>query len=116
MADKEGNKTGGRQKGTPNKKTEELMDISKRLKVNPFEILLLFAKGDWKALGYKSEKVTKYFGENKSEEYVISPELRSQSAGKAVEYLYPKRKATEMTLNADPITEITRTVLTKKVE
>jgi len=115
MADKAGNKTGGRQKGTVNKKTEELMDISKRLKVNPFEILLLFAKGDWKALGYKAETVTKYYGETSNEEYVISPELRSQSAGKAVEYLYPKRKATEMTLNADPITEITRTVLSKKV-
>lgn len=106
----------GRKKGTPNKRTIEAQATAERLGVDPFELLLLFAKGDWKKLGYKSETTTKYFGEYSIEEPVISPELRQSSAGKAAEYLYPKRKAIEQTINDSTVTHITRTVITKPVE
>jgi hypothetical protein len=105
----------GRKKGTPNKKTVEAQEIAKRLKCDPFELLILYAKGDWKALGYKSETVTKFIGNNMVEEPVISAELRATSARNACEYIYPKRKAIEQSIAEDTITHITRTILTKKV-
>lgn len=74
-------KTGGRKKGCPNKKTQELRECAERLGVNPFEVLLLFAEGNWKALGY-----------NRS---VIAPPVRARAAAEACQYLHPKRKAIE---------------------
>lgn len=90
---------GGRKKGTPNKKTQALLEKAKELGVDPFEILLLFAKGDWKALGYDSPEkviaVTKDGQEVFSDR--ITAELRQKSAKDAAEYLYAKRKALEVT-------------------
>lgn len=88
-------KTGGRTKGVPNKKTQELHEIAEELGCNPFMVLLHFAKGDFEALGYDEHQsmVTK------SGEVVmvltIPPELRQKSAKDACEYLHPKRKAVE---------------------
>lgn len=91
-------KTGGRQKGTPNAKSIEARALADRLGVDPLEILLLFAKGDWKALGYKDEtyRVEQAGGVVNSVLYV-SPETRANSAAKACDYLYAKRKAVEVT-------------------
>lgn len=98
MANKEGDKTGGRTKGTPNKTTQELMDIADKLECNPFEVLIHFAKGDFEALGYPKEKVVA-ISENGEEIRApsISPELRQKSAKDACEFLFPKRKAIEHT-------------------
>lgn len=74
-------KYGGRQKGTPNKKTVALQEIAARLDVDPFEIVLLFAKGDFITLG---------IGE-------VTPEQRLKAAIEASSYLHPKRKAIEHT-------------------
>lgn len=76
---------GGRQKGTPNKKTVHLRIRARELGVDPFEIVLLYAKGDYKTLGYKK-------GE-------ISPALRAQMAAEALEYLESKRKAVEHSID-----------------
>lgn len=91
-------KMGGRVKGVPNKKTTTLIQKCEELKVDPFEILLLFAKGDWKALGYPMSKQVKSYTQSGEaiEEDVISPELRGQCAKEACQYLYPKRKAVEL--------------------
>lgn len=105
----------GRKKGTPNRKTIEAQAIADRLKVDPFELLLLYAKRDWKRLGYKSEVTIKYIGDNIVEEPVISPELAASSASKACEYLLPKRKSVEVTGDALIVTHIERTVISKKV-
>lgn len=89
-------KYGGREKGTPNKKTNELMEKAKQLKCDPFEILCYFALGDWKKLGYKDEYT--YAPTQKGEvieKHVISPEIRQKAASEAAQYLYPKRKAIE---------------------
>lgn len=93
------NNPNGRPKGSVNKKTQELMDKAAELGVNPFEILLLFAKGDYEALGYEKYQF-KRFGENVVEELTISPDLRAKCAEKACEYLYSKRKAIE--IETDP--------------
>jgi len=89
-------KAGGRQKGTPNKKTNELFEIADRIGVNPFEVMCMFAAKDWKGLGYSSEyetKVTKDGGTLEVER--IGPDLRIHAAKEAAKYLYPQRKAVE---------------------
>lgn len=89
-------KTGGRKKGSPNKPTRELKEIAADLGVDPFEVLLHFAKGDFAALGY-DECVTKYTKAGDSyEEPTIGPELRQKAAKDACEYLYPKLKSIEL--------------------
>lgn len=116
MAKGQTNNPNGRPKGALSKKTVEARAIANRLKCDPFEILLLFAKGDWKKLGYPAATQTKSYGEKLIEEPTISPDLRAASAGKAIEYIYPKRKSVEQTLDPETISHITRTVLTKPVE
>lgn len=108
-------KYGGRVKGSKNLPTNHLFFMADKLNVDPFKVLLMFAAGDYKGLGYKEEKTTKFIGENSYEEYTISPELRMSAASKACEYLYPKRKAIEHSIDQEAITGITRTILTKKV-
>jgi uncharacterized membrane-anchored protein len=86
------NNPNGRPKGSVNRKTQELFDTCDRLGIDPFEGLLLFAKGDYEALGY--EKMTmKGTGEYASWELTISPELRAKCLEKACEYLYAKKKS-----------------------
>lgn len=89
MASKDGKKTGGRKKGTPNKFTQDLHELAQEMGVNPFEVLLNFAKGDYKALRLPE---TTAFGSP-----TIPPELRQKAAKDACEYLFPKRKAIEHT-------------------
>lgn len=69
-----------RQKGTPNRKTDELMAIAKRLKVSPFEVLCLFAGGRNAELGYAQ----------------LDPGVRMKAAAEAAKYLYPQRRAVEV--------------------
>lgn len=86
----------GRKKGTPNKNTQTLLEKARELGVDPFEVLLLFAKGDWKALGYASEMTDRPTQHGVIMEYTISPELRKSAASDANQYLHPKRKAVEL--------------------
>lgn len=95
MANTTGRKHAGRQKGTPNRKTQDLHELAERLNVNPFEILLHYASRNYQALGLP-EKTLKFYGEFPSEEYTISPELSQKSAKDACEYLFPKRKSVEV--------------------
>lgn len=89
----------GRKKGQKNKDSIPLEEKCKELGVDPFEILLHFASGNWKKLGYKSETKT-IFGNNFSnEEYNIEPSIRSKAAAEACQYVYSKRKAIDVTHN-----------------
>lgn len=51
--DKNGNKTGGRQAGTPNKKLQFLHDKAEELGVCPVTMALLMVRGDRRDLGYE---------------------------------------------------------------
>lgn len=111
MADKEGQKTGGRVKGVPNKSTQDLHEIAERLGVNPFEILLHYANGNAEALGLScgstlSDMLADQLDGEDLERVKeleakltnpISAELRQKSAKDACEYLFAKRKAIEHT-------------------
>ena len=88
----------GRKPNTPNKATQTLIEKCAKLKCDPFEILLLFANGDWKALGYEEAQKIKGYTQDGSPIYEdrISEELRQKSARDACEYIHPKRKAMEL--------------------
>jgi hypothetical protein len=84
----------GRKKNTPNKVSIPLQELSQEMGVDPFEILLLFAAGDWKKLGYQQEIIIKHGAQGvQNEEYVIQPHVRAKAAAEAAQYLYPKLKA-----------------------
>lgn len=95
-------KSGGRKKGTPNAKTFNAKAIAEELGVDPFRLLLLFASGDFKSLGYEAEL---YHAEKPDGTvtmgYVITPELRAKCASEATKYLYPQRKAVELSNGAE---------------
>lgn len=98
MAAPKGHKRyGGRQKGTPNKESLPLEQKAKDLGVDPFDILLKFAAGNWKDLGYENEC---YFMEKPDGAvkmgYTITPEMRLKAASEACQYLLPKKKAVEL--------------------
>lgn len=91
-------KTGGRQPGTPNKKTVELQEIASKFQYHPFEIMMMYAHRDHKALGLPEYKIVGYSQDGSPIEALsISAELQQKSAKDANEYLAPKRKAIEHT-------------------
>jgi hypothetical protein len=94
----------GRPKGSASKITLSIKEKSEQLGCDPFEILLHFAKGDWKALGYESDHILKPGGGGEVFPVpMISAEMRLKAASDACQYLYPKRKAIEGSLNVtDP--------------
>lgn len=94
----------GRKKGTPNKDSLPLEQKAKELGIDPFEILLRFAAGDWEGLGYDNEcYISENAGGSTKIGYTIPPELRSKAAAEASQYLYPKKKALEIASGTDGI-------------
>src|SRR5579863_2863290 len=94
----------GRKKGTPNKWTRKVEDIALKYKLDPFEVLLMFACADWKALGYDSDvyHVEKPDGSVKMG-YVISPEMRLKAAEAAARYLYSTKQSVALGTNESGI-------------
>lgn len=91
-----GVKTGGRKKGTPNKRSLEIEAICEKLDCNPFEILLLFAKGDAKALGYMGATPG-------APAPTIAQDIRAKAAAEASKYLYSQKKAVELSTGDEGI-------------
>lgn len=86
----------GRKKNSINKDSIPLLEKAKELNIDPFEILLHFAAGDWEKLGYESKTITIYGAHNvTNEEFTIQPGIRAKAAAEACQYLYPKRKSIE---------------------
>lgn len=91
-----GKKTGGRVKGTLNKASQSVRERAEALGVDPFAILCMFAKGDWKGLGYQAATRVYFTPQGlEVEEDVIKPDMRLKAASEATQYLEPKRKAVE---------------------
>lgn len=112
-----GHKNAGRPKGSKNKGTLELEAKMKRLGVDPFEVLLLFAGGCWQKLGYASEMMEIKNKDYSNYEYTIDPQVRSKAAAEACQYLFPKRKAVELDIqNADEARQAVRDEIQKLKE
>lgn len=79
------------------------MEKARELRVDPFEILLLFAKGDWKALGYPSEWDDKISNDVLYQVRIIEPRDRIVAAKEACKYIYPQRKAIDLTTDDERI-------------
>lgn len=90
-------KLGGRQAGTQNKRTLMVKAIADKVQVDPLEVIMRFAAGDWAGLGYKEEH---YFYETNSGaikmEFVITPEMRLSAAKDAATYLYARKKEADI--------------------
>lgn len=89
-------KTGGRRSGTPNKDNIDLQRISEELGISPFKILLHYAAGNWKELGFKDEYELRVSRGEAYHVLTIDPSVRVKAAAHACEYLYPKRKSVEI--------------------
>lgn len=73
--DKKGNKTGGRTKGTPNRRTQEVIDILNRLNCSPIEGLVNIAT-------IAMEK----------QDYALAGNMYKELS----QYMFPKRRAVEV--------------------
>lgn len=95
-----GTKTGGRQKGTPNKRSTKAMKLAEELGVDPLKVILLFVKGDWEALGLDEfeMKVTK---DGSFPVRTITADMRLNAARDAAKYIYPQLKALELSVDSD---------------
>lgn len=91
MANKTGTKPkgSGRTKGTPNKRTQNAKELAEQLGVDPLEILLRAAAGDYKFFGFqeKSLKIGKAVVRD-----FITFEDRVNAAADAAPYIYGKRR------------------------
>lgn len=77
MANTTGKKFGGRKKGTPNKKTEILLDIFQDQDFCP------------------AEEVITILRQKKQGKFVLSEKVRAEICVRMMEFKFPKRKATE---------------------
>jgi hypothetical protein len=101
----------GMKKGQVCRDRQALLDKAKELGVDVFEILLRFAAGDWKGLGYETDGQTvNTAGGGSYWQYWISPETRQKSAADASQYILPKLKAVELSMDEDSRGPITVTL------
>lgn len=77
MANKDGSKSGGRAKGIPNRKTQSLIDKCDEFRIDPFVEML-------KALQEEQE-----------------PKERFKMAAEISQYIYPKRRAMEHSMDQE---------------
>ena len=86
-------KTGGRQKGTPNKRTVEFAERLEKLNCDPLELMARMVNGEETQpakVGVDDD------GNTIIEDLPPSWELRASCAKELLQYLYPKRKALEL--------------------
>ena len=110
---------GGRQKGTPNRKTEEIAEKLHRLKCDPLEGMAMIALNKVPCGACRGAGKTKYKlpGDETIHERtcehchgslmeVCSPELRGKMYSDLAQYLHPKRKAVELSTPPDGPVEL----------
>lgn len=85
---------GGRPKGVKNTRTRLVEEIAAKFKLDPFEVLMMVAAGDWKGLGYEAEVRTSFAASGiEFEEPVIKLSDRVQAAKEASKYLYAQKQS-----------------------
>lgn len=120
-------KTGGRVKGSTNKKTIEVIETLAKMKCNPIEGMVKIAMDARSLLDNESLLVVKAIRElleGKEElleffEMILkswthhSPELRAKMFSELAQYVFPKRKAVE--LSTDPNNPLTVEVIQRVI-
>ena len=106
---------GGRKKGALNKRTQLVEDIAAKFDIDPFEVLMMVAAGDWKGLGYDAKSRISYTSAGiEFEEDVIGLSDRVQAAKEASKYLYSQKKAVELSTNETGIRIVVEDYLKKE--
>jgi antitoxin component of RelBE/YafQ-DinJ toxin-antitoxin module len=82
----------GRKPGTPNRATSEAKRLAEEMGVDPFQVLLLFVKGDAEALDLPVHQLA----DGTEARRAVPLDMRLDAAKAAVQYLLPKRKALEV--------------------
>jgi hypothetical protein len=117
-----GRKTGGKVKGSMETLRKTVTQKAAELGICPYEILLRFAQGDWKALGYESdvfikrERITDS-GADRTYERTIDPGVRMKAAAESSQYIFAKRRSIEKTSeyqNATPEEKLAALKLTEQ--
>lgn len=98
-------KTGGREKGTPNKRTQELVDILEEKGFSPASEIIRLYRRAWKEYRRYDEIYDAIQDERTNHEikvpltYDAIPHLKLalDAAKELMNYVYPKRKAIEIT-------------------
>lgn len=96
----------GRPKGARSKINQLAHEKAEEMGVDPFKVLLMFAKGDWKALGYATETyISKTGKDGDTLSYHVEPNTRAKCASDACRYLHPTQKAVEIS-GGQPIMKV----------
>jgi len=94
-------KVGGRIQGTKNKANHDAQRVAEEMGIDPIQILLWIAEGDWKALGYDSDKIKV----GMVEEERIPLSLRKAAAKDVAPYLKPALKSIDIEANINATVE-----------
>lgn len=87
----------GRPKGCKNKRTLTVEMIAENFHLDPFEVLMMVAAGDWKGLGFDAPSHTTFAASGiEYEELWIKLSDRVQAAKEAAKYLYSQKKSVEL--------------------
>ena len=83
----------GRPKGAKNKRRFQAELLAQEMDVDPLEILLWIASGDWKSLGLPAESKVSYTNAGiEFEEQYIRIQDRAKAAADACKYLYATKQ------------------------
>lgn len=89
-----GMKTGGRVKGTKNKRTFNAEELFRELDFDPLELLIHVAAGNWQALGFEGPTKISYTSAGiEFEEQNIPLKERVTAAKEASKYLYSQKQS-----------------------
>ncbi len=87
----------GRPTGSKNKFTFNAEELARNLQIDPLELCLHIAAGDWKGAGFPDEFI---FIENPEGSVkarpCISPEMRLAAAKEAAKYMYSAKQAVQV--------------------
>ena len=87
----------GRPKGSLNKKSEHIFELCEKNNFDPVERLIYFAMGDWKKLGLDSKYIEKQGYQGVIvQELSVSIEIMKDATKDLMSFMYPKRKAVEL--------------------
>lgn len=114
-----GYRFGGRQKGTPNKRTQEVIDLAAKLGVSPMEVLLRITGNDWQGLGYEAPTFVKLTKEGPVEVERITLQDRLSAAKATADFIYPKLKAIEHSGSVESeavLTPVTREAIIEAIK
>ena len=90
----------GRPKGAQNYRTRKIEEIASKFSIDPFEVLMMIAAGDWQGLGYSAPTRTSFAASGiEFEEPVIKVSDRSNAAKEAAKYLYSQKQAVSIDIN-----------------